>query len=470
MVAETFTIRNLSSKPITLKRIERFSPPEPLQGGGFDSMAKNFTRALTSLTTNVTAPEPVTAIPHDAQPFAHEDVDIRIEPYGTAKTDRRAFVKSDKERARLVIEADGERHQIQVPVPTAEAATMKPLVDKPRFQFTGVYVPSASHLAVYSSTDLHAWMKPLKNEVLLSSLSIPGTHNSPAYYVAPPSVRCQAVSPREQLEHGVRFFDLRIQPQYPEDPSKDGLLLVHGVFPIALAGVKLFRDLMNDVNEFLDRHPTETLIISLKREGPGQHTDEQLSRILRDHYIKPDSRWYTEPKVPTLGETRGKIVLVRRFNLEDRLKNENGGRGWGIDGGGWADNTPHAVCPSGQLCIQDFYQVMETENIDKKITYVTEQIARAGETRYPFGAAGPGNNHPFFINFLSGSNFWKVGTWPEKVAAKLNPATVDYLCRKHCEKDGDWSTGILVTDWVGLDGDWDLVRSVVGMNSRLLLR
>jgi 1-phosphatidylinositol phosphodiesterase len=52
----------------------------------------------------------------------------------------------------------------------------------------------------------------------------------------------------------------------------------------------------------------------------------------------------------------------------------------------------------------------------------------------------------------------------------VNPATVDYLCRKHDGKDGDWSTGILVTDWVGQDGDWDLMRCIVGMNARLKMR
>ncbi|KAJ9197609.1 hypothetical protein DTO021D3_2997 [Paecilomyces variotii] len=470
MVAEHLTIRNLTPTPIELKLVERFSAPDaPLADVG--TLAKNFTRLVTNTTrTN----NPVDAIANDAKPFAHEDVNVRVEPWATAQTDIRAFTKSDKERLRLTIEAEGERHQVQTPVPTTESATMRALTDKPRFQFTGVYITPESHLAVFSSANLQAWMRELRDDTLLSALSIPGTHNSPTCHVAPPSVRCQAVSPRKQLENGVRFFDIRVQPQFPEDPAKDQLLLVHSVFPISLTGNKYFRDLMQTVNEFLDRNPSETLIISLKREGPGTHTDEQLSRILRDHYARPDSRWYTDPKIPTLGEVRGKVVLIRRFNIEERLKHEHNGRGWGLDASAWADNTPHAMCPSGEICIQDFYEVLETQNINKKIQYVTEQICRSGEQCYPYGILknpDDGKRHPFYINFLSASNFWKVGTWPEKIAAKLNPATVDYLCRKHPEKqDGDWSTGILVMDWVGLDGDWDLVRCVVGMNSKLKSR
>jgi hypothetical protein len=77
-----------------------------------------------------------------------------------------------------------------------------------------------------------------------------------------------------------------------------------------------------------------------------------------------------------------------------------------------------------------------------------------------------------YINFLSASNFWKPGYWPEKIAEKLNPVATAFLCEKHDVKDekkGDGCTGIVVCDWVGEDGDWDLVRAIVGMNSRGLM-
>lgn len=466
-MSEHLTLRNLTSTPITLKCIERFSD----SNNAFSCLTSNLTRSLTSVTRTKDA----VPIEPGSQPFAEKEVNIHVEPFKTVKTELRAFIDSKRERLRLTIDAEGEKHQVQTPVPTTESATMKALCENPRFQFTGVYVTPESHLAIFSSANLHAWMQELKDNTLLSSLSIPGTHNSPTCHFAPPSVRCQAVGPREQLQNGVRFFDLRVQPLYPEEPEKDDLALVHSVFPISLTGNKYFRDLMDEVNEFLDNNPSETLIICLKREGPGEHTDEQLSRILRDHYITPESRWYTEPKIPTLGEVRGKVVLMRRFNVEERLKHAHEDRGWGIDAGGWADNCAHAFCPSGQVCIQDFYEVLEAENVDKKVQFVNEQCHRASETCYPFGVLpGPEATkaHPFYVNFLSASNFWKLQTWPEKIAGRLNPATVDYLCRSHsgAEGDCDWSTGILVTDWVGENGDWDLVRCIVGMNAKLKLR
>lgn len=452
MVADHLTIRNLTSTPVTLKRVERLRPL---------GLTKSVTRVFTNRTR---ADASITA----SEPFAHEDVEIRVDPFQTVKTDLRTYVDSDKEKLRWIFEAEGEPHQVHTPVPTVESATMRALCDDPKLNLTAVYVTPEAHLAIYSSARMHSWMGELKDSLLLSSLSIPGTHNSATCYVAPPSVRCQAVSPKEQLQNGVRFFDIRVQPQYPDDASRDELILVHGVFPVSFKGNRYLRDLMRDIDDFLDANPSETLIVSIKREGPGTHTDQQLSRILADHYARPDnSKWYTRPKIPTLGDARGKVVLLRRFDIDDRLKALHDGQGWGIDAGGWADNCDHATCPSGLVCIQDFYEVLAKHTIHQKVQYVLNHCRRAGERRHvPSG----GGANPFFINFLSASNFWRLGTWPEKIAAKVNPATVEYLCRRHCENDGDWSTGVLVTDWVGKDGDWDLVRCIVGMNARLRLR
>lgn len=467
MVAKKITIRNNTDTPINLKRLERFRAPENKHHDVDDiaSLAKDFTRFLSH---NPRSEQPAAALDNAAKPFAEQkELGIHIEPFSTKHTEIDSFKENDKERLRLHFGADGEEHHIQVPVPTGQSGTMK-TVEHPKHRFTGVWIRPQSHLAIFSSANLHAWMRELHNDTLLSALSIPGTHNSPTCHTAPPSVRCQAVSPREQLQNGVRFFDIRVQPEYPKQ-LKEELILVHSVFPISLTGNKYFRDLMNEINEFLDRNPSETLIMSIKREGHGDAKDEQLAHILNKHYAKDDNqRWWTRPKIPTLGQARGKIVLVRRFNLPPDLKHKHDNHGWGIDGAAWADNTPCANCPSGQLCIQDFYEVEETVNIDKKIKFVKEQIDRASKCRYPFGdRPGP---HPFYINFLSASNFWKADTWPEKVAAKVNPAAVDYLCRRQHEGNGDCGTGILVADWVGLDGDWDLVRCIVGMNAKLRAR
>lgn len=484
MASPPLTVRNLTARPIDLKSIEYFDALPSPNLGALSNITSNFTSLLRKNDKSPTAAH----IAEGAQSFSNLDVSVRLEPFKSTKTDI-LLRGTPTQSLRLTFEAESERHRLDNLAPSTSSAVLTPLNSNPRLSFTAVYLPQSSHLTLYSSTHLSAWMGKLKDETPLSALSIPGTHNSPTCHRALPSVRCQATSPPEQLDNGVRFFDIRVQIENPKDLSKDRLILVHSVFPISLTGPKYFRDLVNEVFAFLDRNPSETVIMSVKREGTGEGNDAQLGRILRDHYAGDVNHWFTAPRIPTLGEARHKIVLVRRFGLEDGLRNEWGGAGWCINAENWADNTPNALCPSGDVCVQDFYEVTESENIEKKINYSKDHLARAAQCvcvlpEHGQVAASQSPKQPFYINFLTASSFWKVNYWPENVAEKINPAIVEYLCTKHNETDvsqesgadrnnsrvGDGSTGIVVCDWVGYKGDWDLVRCIVGMNSKLEMR
>ena len=475
-MAAPLTIRNLTVRPFELKVLERFEHLATVDNGQGLQNITNLTKNFTSLFSNSTRSKPP-QISDDAKSFSHEEVSIRIEPLKSLKTDIKP-AQPPIHMLRLTFEVDGERHRVDTPSHKDESILLTPITPNPRNSYTAIYLPRYSQLTLFSSANLPSWMRRFKDSTPLSALSIPGTHNSPTCHKALPSVRCQATSPPEQLDNGVRFFDIRVQPENPNDPSNDKLVLVHAVFPISLTGAKYFRDLLTEVYTFLDRNPSETVIMSLKREGTGNATDQQLSRILHDHYATDPSRWFTAPRIPSLGEARRKIVLLRRFALDDSLRGEHDGQGWGIDAATWADNTPNATCPSGDVCVQDFYEVLETENIDKKIQFSQDHLERAAECVCAFDDPDPAKRikQPFFINFLTASNFWKVGCWPDRIAAKLNPAIVEHLCVRHNAgggdegKKGDGGTGIVVCDWVGLKGDWDIVRCVVGMNARLEIR
>ncbi|KAE9973515.1 hypothetical protein EG328_005224 [Venturia inaequalis] len=468
--APPLTIRNLTSVPIDLKVIERYNAPG--DNGPLIAVSR-FAGNITSFTNNFTESAgfklptgpALRGLEGNAQSFNHEEVDIRVDPFTTIHTDKHATEREFNEVLRLTFEADGQRYRIDTPLAVSYTRVLTPLVLDPKYTFTAVFVAGETHLTIFSSANLDSWMNELADYVPISSLSIPGTHNSSTCHKALPSVRCQAVSPREQLNHGVRFLDIRVQPEKPEDAGHDGLILVHGVFPISLTGNKHFRDLANDVILFLEEHPSETVIISVKREGPGEHTDQQLSKILHDHYTN-NNRWYTDPRIPKLGEARGKITLMRRFALDDSIKGDHDGRGYAMDAENWAYNTPHDR--HGDVIVQDFCEVLETKNIEVKTNYVTEHLERAGCLQCPEGDAPP---PPLHLNFLSASNFWRMGCWPEKIAARLNPAVVNHLAVKHIMGgEGDWGTGVVVCDWVGEGGDWDLVRCVVGMNGKVLMK
>lgn len=476
-------IRNLTVTPIELKLLERFEAPKTIDNG-LVSLANitNITKTFTGLMSNSTGPTSPQLALH-AKSFSNQNVSITIGPFETKTTDIQSNLN---EILRLTFEVEGQRYRVDTPTPSERSTVLTPLSPDPRNEFTAVYLPKASHLSLFSSSKLESWMGKLKNETPLSALSIPGTHNSPTHHTALPSVRCQSVGVKEQLINGVRFLDIRVQPENPDNASKDGLILVHSAFPVSLTGSKYLRGLIDHVFAFLDANPTETIIISLKREGVGKATDQQLSKILHDHYATDPGRWFTENRIPTLGEVRKKIVIIRRFGLDDSLKGENNGAGWCIDAESWPDNCADGMCSSGEIRVQDFYEVAESENIEKKIGYSTDHLVKAAQAVCPLlgdgnAAAADTVKQPFFINFLSASNFWRANCWPDKIAFKVNPAIVEHLCRRHNDSSalwdeaagderesiGDGSTGIVVCDWVGHNGDWDLVRCIVGMNAKV---
>ena len=77
--------------------------------------------------------------------------------------------------------------------------------------------------------DYKTWLKDIDDNKKISQLSIPGTHNSAACHVALPSVQCQGATVTEQLEHGVRFLDVRVGKLFLGNDVKD-LQVIHGKF------------------------------------------------------------------------------------------------------------------------------------------------------------------------------------------------------------------------------------------------
>lgn len=473
------TIRNLTITPLELKVVERFEADPVGQPAGFVNITSNVTSTIKGFLNPVTqTPTGGLVRKSDNAHDRHDVADMRIDPFAARDTSVRA-ADPGKEVLRLTFEepgTPGHRYTVDVPGPSPRSLTLVRENGATK-EFTAVYIPTGAFLTLLSSANLSRWMGELDDARALSSLSLPGTHNSPTCHTALPSVRCQAVGVRPQLDNGVRFLDVRVSA----NADNDDLTLVHSAFPISLTGARrLDAHLLADVYAFLDANPSEAVLVSLKREGTGKGNDAQLSRYLHDspRYLGGDNarRWFTEPRIPRLGEVRGKCILVRRFGLDDGLRAEvvHEGRGWGIDGSAWPDNCEDAPTGSGLIRVQDFYEVGESTNIEKKIGFARAHLEKAGQQVFASQEQPP---PPLFVNFLSASNFFNASCWPERIAARINPSIIEYLCVRHGDQEkgparlpvGDATTGIVVTDWCGHDGDWDLIRCVVGWNARLQL-
>lgn len=499
---QTLTIRNLSLTPLEVKLAE--SLPAADKSGG---LAKTPSRP--SSPSHGKSHEPNTPQPF---PLATA-VEGTIEPFSERHTALYAPDGARHEQLRLTFEdpSTGHFYSAEFPSPSRRSIVLKahPKDDEIETkEFTAIYLAEHAYLALFSSANLSSWMSTVDSALPLSALSIPGTHNSPTCHVALPSVRCQAVPVLEQLNNGVRFLDVRVScPVYnrkgsnatatPSSPKEDDdvaaaasvpeLALVHSAFPISLTGPKYLSSLLETVYAFLSAHPSETVLLSLKREGIGRGTDADLAQILHAHYVRPRrDRWYTSPRVPTLAQSRGRIVLVRRYHAADAMPHSEGG----IDGSAWPDNVADGTCGSGTIRIQDYYAIGNGSEIKQKVRFAQEGLARAAAQVQAAGVCsstaaaaksgkqGPPKTPPLFINFLSASNFFNASCWPDRIAFKINPSMIEYLCMKHGAEDkgfgefgvGDAATGIVVTDWVGHHGDWDLLRCIVGWNARLQLQ
>lgn len=382
----------------------------------------------------------------NAKAFEGHEVSVDVRPFHTVKTE--IELKDEVLLLEFEVENGGGKFRTEIEIVSGRSSVRPRGLAPTPHQFSGVFHQSHSHFALLSDAALDEWQTRLGDETSLSAISIPGTHNSPTCYRALPSVRCQAVGIRIQLNNGIRFFDIRCQVE-----NNGELTLVHGLFPIALGfQAKKLQRVLDETYRFLDEHPHETVIVSLKREGWGGATDETFAKHLREKYIEPqkDRWWLGNTHVPKLGDVRGKCILFRRFKSGDDWK-------VGINAEDWMYNSADTLTPGGTCRVQDFCEVVEMPTIDKKIGYVKEHLERAATHM---------EEKPLYLNFLSATNFWKVGCWPERVAEKVNLEMRRHLAMDHLavRGSGDGATGVVVCDFVGGGGEWDLVRLVVAMN------
>ena len=168
------------------------------------------------------------------------------------------------------------------------------------------------------------WMAGLDDATPLTAVVIPGTHNSGAAYAQLAFFsKCQSLTVGEQLEAGYRYLDIRLSG----NAGDEALKLTHGFTnckPSALSSRALMLgDVLEDCYAFLDAHPAEVVLFCAKHED-GDISVRELQAILAEEAEKRPDRWLLTDTVPTVGEARGKIVLLRRFEDEAGLGTDAG--------------------------------------------------------------------------------------------------------------------------------------------------
>lgn len=170
--------------------------------------------------------------------------------------------------------------------------------------------------------DSKNWMKDIPDDTPVSLITIPGTHDSASQNIVPAYfLKCQSSSVKAQLENGFRYLDMRLA-LYPQRNGETTLHFVHA-FGSCKLDARLFQarelligHVLADIYLFLANNPSETVIFCVKAENSSDDIAE-FSRVLQSHIAKGRQFWYTENRIPTLGEVRGKIVLCSRFTDEE---------------------------------------------------------------------------------------------------------------------------------------------------------
>lgn len=238
---------------------------------------------------------------------------------------------------------------------------------------TNATVSSLDWKTYSSYVDGPCWMGNVHDNKFLDELSIPGTHDSGTCSVdndtepQTSQVKCQQDYIPTQLLEGIRYFDIRLGKG--DDPGID-----HGGFYLFKKDGNFLHlsDVIGYFTTFLKENPTEALIMLVSR-GNDEATDEGITTAFAKVMDENPDLFYTSSRVPTLGEVRGKIVLLRRFRLAG---NSVSGHTWGLDLTEWDDKAKTHSDSTTMCLVQDARGFEETDDAGTKEPYCTKVYAQ----------------------------------------------------------------------------------------------
>ncbi|KAF9501175.1 PLC-like phosphodiesterase [Pleurotus eryngii] len=247
-------------------------------------------------------------------------------------------------------------------------------------------------ILIFPHRDLAKFLAEMPDEGRLSSLTLPGTHDSMAFYGWPIS-QCQSLSTplKVQLESGIRVIDVRLA-------IVDGhLISYHGIYPQKTP----FQDILKTIHGFFASSPKETIVMSIKQEDYAHTPAPEFSALVhKEIFDGPggEEMWFFENRVPKLGEVRGKVVLLSRFGGNGDGW-ENGLEGLGIHPTTWPDSDKSGFtwnCKETLVRTHDWYNIPSFLAIPEKVTLSTQVLLP------------PANNPPMpvlNVTYLSAASF-----------------------------------------------------------------
>lgn len=255
------------------------------------------------------------------------------------------------------------------------------------------------------------WMSRLDDNKALNELSIPATHDSGATIsLLGLSGQCQKTTIKEQLYMGVRLLDIRLRL------VDDELNVVHGIVDQKLT----FESVLEDINEFIEKHPSEFLILSIKEDDDPKNStlifQEKVEADLAKYPLISGAREFPA----SVGAARGKIFVLARF-VDATV---------GIPANpGWKDSTSFEL---NGFFVQDNYRLTDVETKKEDINKALD-IAKEKKYTIVFNFASC-----YLENALPPAS-------ASKTAKVINPYLLELL------KDQKAPLGVILFDYITED-------------------
>ncbi|KAH0598883.1 hypothetical protein MHUMG1_02995 [Metarhizium humberi] len=279
------------------------------------------------------------------------------------------------------------------------------------------------------------WVSSLPDVMNISSLSIPGTHDTMTYTISNSTLQCQNWDLKTQIYAGIRYIDIRAR-------VKDNILTTfHGDEPTGVT----FERILLTIYDWLDTYPREWIIMRLKEEGePLGNNNMTFQEVFEDtlnnyYFIKERAKkhWFaynTSMAIPSVAQLRGKILFLQDFPSTPPWK-------YGIE---W--NGP-------QMILQDEWIVKDVNHLDDKW--------KAIEEHFEITNFRPNDNSYLYVSHLSAS----VGVLPVEAAAGplersivgMNDRSCDYIEWHYPEPDA-LRLGTVISDFPGKVLIFDIIR------------
>lgn len=289
------------------------------------------------------------------------------------------------------------------------------------------------------------WMTLLDDNVKVANITIPGTHDAATSNCSAPG-KCQTLTIPEQLERGIRAFDLR--------PTMDNNTTLGNIYHSILDTGVSMGDVMEYFNNFLNAHPGEGIIVLMRYESERQifgsisedNYRSAMKNFLWDNKIY-QSRMAAFNKSMTMKDLRGRILIISRNDLGPVSTFETAYTQWSHSNSVGEALQIYGTGGLGRIYVQDMYSAEKNGNSSDAafLAKKKELVCKLLDITVPFRENEQNN---WVINYCSGyAGSALASDSYAKNAASTNPAALEHIRAN----TGKGFTGIVMMDYAGTD-------------------